>query len=818
ERLVDLLARRLGTDPAALRMKNLLQPSQFPYTGPTGWEYDSGDYPRALRLALEIADYPGLRKEQAARRERGEYMGIGISFFTEGTGAGPRHLMDIMGLGMADGADLRVHPSGQAVLAVSVQTQGQGHETTFAQIVAHELGLSVDDVEVVHGDTDRTPFGLGTYGSRSTPVSGAAAAVAARRVRERARLVAAAMLEVSSDDLVWEGGAWRVAGDPDTALGIAEIARASHSSLTLPDGVEGHLDASAVYSPPNLTFPFGAYICVTDVDPGTGEVKVRRFIAVDDCGVRINPMIVEGQIHRGLADGIGIALMQLIPFDESGNCLAGSFMDYLLPTSMEVPTPELGQTVTPSPHHPIGAKGVGEAATVGSPAAVVNSVVDALAPFGVEHADMPLTPATVWLATQGRRIRPDLAVRLRLPLIGSRRDAARGLQSGHERREEDGSAGSTPRGLAGPVPERGRPGRGRRGRRRLQADDRRRSRVRRVRRLMRGGPRGELAGPARARGQAQPVGRGPARPGLRAGLPALTAAVEYPASVHELTAALRDGGYLADRGLSTVLHVALRLRRPVLLEGEVGVGKTEVAKALASVFGRTLIRLQCYEGIDTGQALYEWDYARQMLQIRALSSADAPGAAAGDAVEQLFGPRFLLERPLLQAVRAGGDAILLIDEIDRADDEFEAFLLEILSDFQVTIPEIGTVRAASPPVVILTSNRTRELHDALRRRCLYHWIGYPAAEREAEIVAVREPSAERALAAKVVGAVQRLREMDLAKPPGVAETIDWVRTLGVLGETDLTVASAGETLGAVVKDRDDTDLVTGNLTEIVSGG
>jgi carbon-monoxide dehydrogenase large subunit len=410
ERLTDMLARELGIDSAELRMRNLLRPEQFPYTCPTGWQYDSGDYPRALALAMDIAGYDELRREQAERRSRGEYMGIGLSFFTEGVGAGPREHMDILGLGMADGADLRVHPTGKAVLSISAQTQGQGHETTFAQIVAHELGLAPDDVEVVHGDTDRTPFGLGTYGSRSTPVSGAAAAMAARKVRDRARLVAAAMLEVSADDLEWLDGKWRVRGDPEQGAGIAEIALAAHSSLELPDGVEGHLDASAVYNPPNLTFPFGAYICVTDVDPYTGEVKVRRFIAVDDCGVRINPVIVAGQVHRGLADGIGMALMQQIVFDELGNCLAGSFMDYLLPTSLECPSPELGETVTPSPHHPIGAKGVGESATVGSPAAVVNSVVDALAPFGVVHADMPLTPANVWRAIQGRPVRSDLAL------------------------------------------------------------------------------------------------------------------------------------------------------------------------------------------------------------------------------------------------------------------------------------------------------------------------------------------------------------------------------------------------------------------------
>jgi carbon-monoxide dehydrogenase large subunit len=410
ERMVELLATELAADPAELRMKNLLRPEQFPYTGPTGWEYDSGDYPRALRLALDMAGYDELRTEQAEKLARGEYMGIGLSFFTEGVGAGPRASMDILGLGMADGADLRVHPTGKATLGISVQTQGQGHETTFAQIVAEELGLSPDDVEVVHGDTDRTPFGLGTYGSRSTPVSGAAAAVVARKVRERARIVASAMLEVAPDDLEWTGRKFQVRGDPDQARGIAEIAMAAHSALELPDGVEGHLDASAVYNPPNLTYPFGAYICVVDVDPGTGEVKVRRFIAVDDCGVQINPMIVEGQVHGGLADGVGMALMQVIAYDENGNCLGGSFMDYLLPTSVECPSWELGTTVTPSPHHPIGAKGVGESATVGSPPAVVNAVMDALRPLGVRHADMPLTPANVWSAIQGRPQRTDLAI------------------------------------------------------------------------------------------------------------------------------------------------------------------------------------------------------------------------------------------------------------------------------------------------------------------------------------------------------------------------------------------------------------------------
>ena len=275
-----------------------------------------------------------------------------------------------------------------------------------------------------------------------------------------------------------------------------------------------------------------------------------------------------------------------------------------------------------------------------------------------------------------------------------------------------------------------------------------------------------------------------------------------PESVGQLTDLLRQDGYLADRGLSTALFVAMSLQRPILLEGEVGVGKTEVAKVLATVFGRKLIRLQCYEGIDTSQALYEWDYTRQMLQIRALSAHQAMGE---EAVDQLFGPKFLLERPLLEAVRSGDRSVLLIDEVDRADDEFEAFLLEVLSDFQISIPEIGTIKAESAPLVVLTSNRTRELHDALKRRCLYHWIDYPTAEREVEIVLIRQPG---------------VSELDLAKPPGVAETIDWARTLDLLGgagSTELDPQLAQDTLGAVVKERDDLDVVRDNLEEITSG-
>jgi carbon-monoxide dehydrogenase large subunit len=408
ERLVDILARRLGIDPAQLRMDNLITPDQFPYECRTGWVYDSGDYPAALRRALDQIGYDELRREQAERRARGELMGIGVAFFTEAVGAGPRRHMDIMGLGMNDGATLRISPTGTAQLGISVQTQGQGHETTFAQIVAHELGIDPDDVDVIHGDTDTTPYGLGTYGSRSTPVSGAATALAARKVREKARLVASAMLEVSAEDLEWHNdperppARWSVRGDPEQGVSIPEIARAARGSLTLPDGVEAGLDSEMVYDPPNLTFPFGAYVCVVDIDPGTAKVTVRRFVAVDDCGVRINPMIVEGQVHGGLADGVGIALMEKISYDAEGNCLGASLMDYLIPTALEVPEWETGFTVTPSPHHPLGAKGIGESATVGSPPTIVNAICDALTPHGIVHIDMPCTPSRVWDAIQAQ--------------------------------------------------------------------------------------------------------------------------------------------------------------------------------------------------------------------------------------------------------------------------------------------------------------------------------------------------------------------------------------------------------------------------------
>jgi carbon-monoxide dehydrogenase large subunit len=406
ERMVACLADELDMDPVELRIKNFIQPDQFPYATKTGWVYDSGNYEPTMREAVRIAGYDDLRREQAEKRARGELMGIGVAFFTEAVGAGPRKDMDILGLGMADGCELRVHPTGKAVVRLSCMSQGQGHETTFAQIVAEEIGIPPADIQVVNGDTDQTPFGLGTYGSRSTPVSGAAAALVARKVRDKARLIASGMLEVSVADLEWEKGSFHVKGDPTKSVTIQDVAMRAHGAGDLPDGVEGGLEAQICYNPENLTYPHGAYICVVDIDPGTAQVKVRRFVAVDDCGTRINPMIIEGQIHGGLTDGVGMALMEIMAFDEDGNCLGGSLMDYLIPTALEVPDWETGFTVTPSPHHPIGAKGVGESATVGSPPAVVNAVVDALKPFGVRHADMPLTPSRVWDAMRGNASPP----------------------------------------------------------------------------------------------------------------------------------------------------------------------------------------------------------------------------------------------------------------------------------------------------------------------------------------------------------------------------------------------------------------------------
>ena len=394
ERMVDILAHQIGKDPAQLRMENFIQPEQFPYKTPTGWSYDSGNYPAALQKAMDTIDYAGLRKEQAEKRERGELMGIGISSFTEIVGAGPSHDFDILGLKMFDSCEIRVHPTGKVIARLGVQSQGQGHETTFAQIISEELGFPVGDIKIEEGDTDTAPYGLGTYASRSTPVAGAATAMAARKIQVKARKIAAHLLEANEDDLDWEPGKFSVKGSPDRFKTIQEIAFAAYTNH--PAGMEAGLEAVDYYDPPNLTFPFGSYICVVDIDKGTGRVNVRRFVAIDDCGNIINPMIVDGQIHGGLNMGLAPALYEEITYDELGNNMAGTFMDYLVPTAVESPAWETGKTITPSPHHPIGAKGVGESATVGAPPAIANAVVDALWHLGVRNIDIPITPQKVW--------------------------------------------------------------------------------------------------------------------------------------------------------------------------------------------------------------------------------------------------------------------------------------------------------------------------------------------------------------------------------------------------------------------------------------
>ncbi|HCB34344.1 MAG TPA: carbon-monoxide dehydrogenase large subunit [Acidimicrobiaceae bacterium] len=398
ERLVQNAAYELGIDPAEIRLRNFIGPDQFPYETPTGFVYDSGDYPNALRTVLEAVGYDDLRAEQAAAREEGRLIGIGMAHFTEAVGAGPSRQYDIAGLKMIDSAELRVHPTGKAILKLGVKTQGQGHETTFAQIVAEELGIPASDVKVVHGDTDNTPYGLGTYGSRSTPVGGAATAMVARKLADKAKRIAAHLLEASADDVVLTAGVLHVDGSPEPSVSIQDVALAAYTNL--PDGMEYGLEGVTYYDPPNLTYPYGAYVVVVEVDADTGVWSVRRMVALDDCGVRINPMIVEGQICGGLTEGFAMSSMQWITFDDDGNCIGSNFMDYLVPTAWETPRFELMSTTVPSPHHPIGAKGVGESATVGSPAAFVNAVIDAVAHLGVRNIDMPMLPDRVWAAIE----------------------------------------------------------------------------------------------------------------------------------------------------------------------------------------------------------------------------------------------------------------------------------------------------------------------------------------------------------------------------------------------------------------------------------
>ena len=394
ERMIDVLAQKLGIDKAEIRFRNFINKEQFPYRSALGWEYDSGDYETALKKVLEAVDYEGLRREQKEKRAQGELMGIGISTFTEIVGAGPTKNCDILGIGMFDSAEIRVHPTGSVIARMGTITQGQGHQTTYAQIIASELGIPSDNIQIEEGDTDTAPYGLGTYGSRSTPVGGAATAQAARKIRAKARKIAAHLLEVSEDDLEWDTDRFTVKGSPDQAKTMQEIALAAYSNV--PEGMEPGLEAVEYYDPPNFTYPFGAYVCVVDIDRYTGETKIRRFYALDDCGTRINPMIIEGQVHGGLTEGFAVAMGQQLVFDESGNILGNSLMDYFVPTAMETPHWETDYTVTPSPHHPIGAKGVAESPHVGSIPCFSSAVVDAFAHLGVAHLAMPHSAFNIW--------------------------------------------------------------------------------------------------------------------------------------------------------------------------------------------------------------------------------------------------------------------------------------------------------------------------------------------------------------------------------------------------------------------------------------
>jgi carbon-monoxide dehydrogenase large subunit len=400
ERMIDVLARKLDMDPAELRLKNFIGKEQFPYTSALGWEYDSGDYQTAMAKAMDTVDYAGLRAEQAENRAafvRGEtrsLMGIGVAFFTEIVGAGPVKNCDILGLGMFDSCEIRIHPTGSAIARLGTISQGQGHATTFAQILATEIGIPASMITVEEGDTDTAPYGLGTYGSRSTPVAGAATAMAGRKIRAKAQMIAAWLLEVHEDDLEWEVDRFVVKGAPERAKTMTEIAFASYNQAI--PGLEPGLEAVSYYDPPNMTYPFGAYICVLDIDVDTGVSTVRRFYALDDCGTRINPMIIEGQVHGGLTEALAIAMGQEITYDEIGNVKGATLMDFFLPTAVETPAWETDFTVTPSPHHPIGAKGVGESPNVGGVSAFSNAVNDAFAHLGLTHTPMPHDHWRVW--------------------------------------------------------------------------------------------------------------------------------------------------------------------------------------------------------------------------------------------------------------------------------------------------------------------------------------------------------------------------------------------------------------------------------------
>ncbi len=402
ERLADALAAKLGLDPAEVRRRNFIPPFDNGHDVVTGLTYDSGNYGQALAKLLDEAGYDSLRAEQAEARKAGRYLGLGLSTYVEICGLGPSQVAGAIGFqgGLWESAILRFHPSGKVHVMIGASPHGQGEETTFAQIVSSELGVPTDDVRIIHGDTDNTPMGWGTYGSRTTAVGGAALALAARKIRDKAKIIAAHLLEAAVEDMEYEDGKFFVKGSPDSSKTIQDIALMANVAWNMPEGVEAGLEATSFYDPPNFVFPYGAHLAVVEVDPETGNVELQRYVAVDDCGPQINPVIVEGQVHGGIVQGIGQALWEEGVYDEDGQLLTGSMLDYALPRADRLPDIEVHSTVTPSPHHPLGVKGIGEAGTIASTAAVYNAVIDALEPFGVQAVGMPLTPERVWRSIQ----------------------------------------------------------------------------------------------------------------------------------------------------------------------------------------------------------------------------------------------------------------------------------------------------------------------------------------------------------------------------------------------------------------------------------
>ena len=390
----------LNQDPVEIRRKNLIPKFEDGHTVAIGLTYDSGDYEMALDKVLDHVDYQELRREQAHLREHGQYMGIGVTCYCEICGLGPSQVAGAIGFGggLWESATIRFSPTGKASIFTGTNPHGQGEETTFAQILGDELGVPVEDIDVVHGDTSNTPMGWGTYGSRTTVVGGAALALAARKIKEKAKLLAAHLLEAADADIEYEDGKFFVRGSPDQSKSIQDIALMANVAWNMPEGMEPGLEASAFYDPPNFTFPFGAHVAVVMVDPDNGYISFQRYVAVDDCGPQINPMIVEGQVHGGVVQGAGQALWEEAVYDDNGQLLTGSLMDYAVPRAHQVPDIEIISTVTPSPHNPLGVKGIGETGTIASTITIYNAVIDALRPLGVTKLDMPLTPERVWQA------------------------------------------------------------------------------------------------------------------------------------------------------------------------------------------------------------------------------------------------------------------------------------------------------------------------------------------------------------------------------------------------------------------------------------